>query len=58
MRKKVIYNATEVLRVEVAGDQYSVVNEGEYFIVQTLPLVKQMLQARGIDTSVIDNYSE
>jgi hypothetical protein len=58
MRKKVIYNTTEVLRIEPESGQYSSVDEGEYFIVQTLPLVKQMLQARGIDTSVIDNYSE
>jgi hypothetical protein len=58
MRKKVIYNTTEVLRIESESDQYNAVVEGEYFIVQTLPSVKQMLQARGIDTSVIDSYSE
>jgi hypothetical protein len=58
MRKKIIYNTTDVLRIEPESNQYNSVNEGEYFIVQTLPLAKQMLQARGINTSVIDSYSE
>ena len=58
MRKKIVYNTTDVLRIEPESNQYNTVNEGEYFIVQTLPLAKQMLQARGINTSVIDGYSE
>jgi hypothetical protein len=58
MRKKIVYNTTDVLRIEPESNQYNSVNEGEYFIVQTLPLAKQMLQARGINTSVIDSYSE
>jgi hypothetical protein len=58
MKKTVIYNDTEVVRVEPEQGQYSSVNEGEYMVVQTLPLVKLMLQARGIDTAVIDNYYE
>ena len=58
MRKKIIYNTTDVLRIEPESNQYNSVNEGEYFIVQTLPLAKQMLQARGINTSLIDSYSE
>ena len=58
MRKKIIDNTTDVLRIEPESNQYNSVNEGEYFIVQTLPLAKQMLQARGINTSVIDGYSE
>lgn len=54
MKKTVIYNNSEVLRIEPESGQYSAVNEGEYIVVQTLPLVKQMLQARGINTAVID----
>ena len=54
MKKTVIYNNSEVLRIEPEGGQYSAANEGEYIVVQTLPLVKQMLQARGINTAVID----
>lgn len=58
MKKTVVYNDTEVLRIEPENGQYNATNNGEYIVVQTLPLVKQMLQARGIDTSVIDLYTE
>jgi len=58
MRKKVIYNDTAVIAIEPESSEYSTVEEGQYVVVQTLPLVKQMLQTRGIDTSLIDSYQE
>lgn len=58
MKMTVIYNDSEVLRAEPEHKQYSALNEGEYVVVQTIPLVKQMLQARGINTSILDYYSE
>jgi len=54
MKKTIIYNNTEVLRVESESDQYGATNEGEYVLVQTVSLAKQMLEARGINTSVLD----
>jgi hypothetical protein len=55
MKKTIIYNDTEVLRVEEEYSQYSSAQEGEYILVQTLPLAKQMLQARGINTDILNN---
>ena len=57
MKKTIVYNNVEVIRAEPETNQYSATSEGEYVLVQTIPLAKQMLQARGIDTSVLDLYS-
>lgn len=58
MRKLIVYNNTEVLYVESEANIYNPTKEGEFILVQTLPLAKQMLQARGIDTSVFNLYTE
>lgn len=58
MKKTIVYNNTEVLRIEPESNQYSATNDGEFILVQTLPLAKQMLEARGINTSVINSFSE
>lgn len=58
MRKLIVYNDTEVLYVESEANVYNPTKEGEYILVQTLPLAKQMLQARGIDTSIFNLYTE
>lgn len=58
MKKTIVYNNTEVLRIEPEANQYSATNDGEFILVQTLSLAKQMLEARGINTSVIDSFSE
>jgi hypothetical protein len=58
MKKTIVYNNTQVLRIEPETNQYSTTNDGEFILVQTLALAKQMLEARGINTSVIDSFSE
>lgn len=58
MRKLIVYNNTKALYIENEGNQYNATKEGEFILVQTLPLAKQMLQARGIDTSVFNLYTE
>lgn len=58
MCKLIVYNDTEVLYVESEANVYNPTKEGEYILVQTLPLAKQMLQARGIDTSIFNLYTE
>lgn len=58
MRKLIVYNNTEALYITNEGGPYNATKEGEFILVQTLPLAKQMLQARGIDTSVFDLYTE
>ena len=57
MRKLIVYNNTEVLYVENEASVYNPTKEGEFILVQTLPLAKKMLQARGINTSVFDHVS-
>ena len=57
MRKLIVYNDTEVLYVENEASVYNPTKEGEFILVQTLPLAKKMLQARGINTSVFDHVS-
>ena len=57
MRKLIVYNNIEVLRVEGEGAVYNATEEGEFTLVQTLPLAKQMLQARGIDTALLNAYN-
>jgi hypothetical protein len=58
MRKLIVYNDTEVLYVENEASIYNSTKEGEFILVQTLPLAKKMLQARGINTSIFNLYTE
>lgn len=58
MRKLIVYNDTEVLYVESETSVYNPTKEGEFILVQTLPLAKKMLQARGIDISIFNLYTE
>ena len=58
MRKLIVYNDTEVLYVESETSVYNSTKEGEFILVQTLPLAKKMLQARGIDISIFNLYTE
>jgi hypothetical protein len=58
MKKTIVYNNIEVIRVEDEQTQYSSANEGEFILVQTIPLARLMLQARGIDVTVLNNYTE
>ena len=60
MRKKIIYNNTEVIRIEDDNEVYESMNADEYMLVQTMPLAKKMLEARGIDQSsfsIFDLYA-
>ena len=60
MRKKIIYNNTEVIRIEDDNEVYNPMNADEYMLVQTMPLAKKMLVARGIDQSsfsIFDLYT-
>lgn len=60
MRKKIIYNNTEVIRIEDDNKVYNPMNADEYMLVQTMPLAKKMLVARGIDQSsfpIFDLYT-
>lgn len=60
MRKKIIYNNTEVIRLEDDNEVYESTNSDEYMLVQTIPLAKIMLEARGINQSsfpIFDLYA-
>lgn len=60
MRKKIIYNNTEVIRIEDDNGVYTSTNAHEFMLVQTMPLAKKMLETRGIDQSsfsIFDLYA-
>jgi len=58
MNKVIVYNNTEVLRVEDEQPCFNPAKEGEFILVQTIPLAKLMLRVRNIDTTVLDSYNE
>ena len=55
--KTIIYNNTEVLKIEDAQVFYESLPEGQYILVQTLELAEKMLAARGINVALIKNFN-